>query len=156
MKIPIKWKRKSSAPGPGGISTFLGPDALFEGTLTFTGIVWLDGQLKGKIRSSEGTVIIGERARIEADVRVARAIIKGEFHGTIEATEQIEVFPPGYVTGEICSPVIAIDPGAVFNGNCGMKKSSSSPEGKKRPPEKINIQEPDKKSNILQKTFDKR
>ncbi len=153
--MPIKWKKKSSTPGPGGISTFLGPEAFFEGTLTFTGIVWLDGRLKGKIRSKEGTVIIGERARIEADVRVARAIIKGEFHGTIEATEQIEVFPPGYVTGEICSPVIAIDPGAVFNGNCGMKKTTAAPEEKKRLSEKPNIQEPDEKSNILQKTFDK-
>ncbi len=110
-------KKKKS----GLISTFLGPDASIEGTLAFRGTIRVDGKVKGKITGTEGTVIVGERAVIDADIAAETAIIMGVVKGTIEAKEKIEVYPPGRVTGDICAPVISIDSGATFNGNCGMK-----------------------------------
>ncbi|MCP4351256.1 MAG: polymer-forming cytoskeletal protein [Desulfobacterales bacterium] len=112
----------------GSISTFLGPDSSIEGTLEFQGTIRLDGNVKGKIISNGGTVIVGENAVINAELIVDGAIIMGEVNGTIDAKERIEVYPPGRVIGDIHAPVIAIDTGAVFNGNCGMKPSKIATE----------------------------
>ncbi|OQY59953.1 MAG: hypothetical protein B6245_03915 [Desulfobacteraceae bacterium 4572_88] len=110
----------------GSISTFLGYGSSIEGTLDFQGTIRLDGNVKGKITSSGGTVIVGEKAVINAEIIVDGAIIMGEVNGTIDAKERIEVYPPGRVVGDIQSPIISIDPGAVFNGNCGMKSQALS------------------------------
>lgn len=103
------------------ITTFLGQDSRIEGTIEFSGTIRLDGNVKGRILSNGGTVIIGERAKIEAELIVDEAIVHGEVTGTIDAKERIEVKPPGCVTGDITAPVISIGNGATFNGNCGMK-----------------------------------
>jgi cytoskeletal protein CcmA (bactofilin family) len=103
------------------VSTLLGADARFEGNLEFTGAVRLDGKLKGQISSAGGTIIVGEKAVIEADIRVDTAIIRGRINGTVVARKGIEAHPPARITGSIQSPVISIDSGVVFNGSCAME-----------------------------------
>ena len=96
------------------ITTFLGADASIEGTIDFTGTIRLDGKVKGLIKSKNGTVIVGEKAVVEADIIVDTAIIMGQVNGIIDAKDRIEVYPPGSVVGNIQAPVISIDPGVKF------------------------------------------
>jgi cytoskeletal protein CcmA (bactofilin family) len=103
------------------ITTFLGADANIEGTIEFNGAIRLDGKMKGNIKSEGGTVIIGENAVIDADIDVGVAIIWGQVNGVIDAKDRIEIYPPGSVIGDIQAPVISIDAGVKFNGNCAMK-----------------------------------
>ena len=112
----MKKERKADS-----ISTFIGSEARFEGTIDFKGTIRVDGTVKGKITSNGGTVIVGEKASVDAEIFVGIAIIMGEVDGTIEAKDRIEVYPPGMVVGNIQSPVISIEPGGILNGNCTMK-----------------------------------
>jgi cytoskeletal protein CcmA (bactofilin family) len=112
------------------ISTFLGSQASVDGTIEFQGTIRLDGSVKGKIKSNGGTVIVGEKAVVDAEVFVGTAIIMGEVRGTINAEERIEVYPPGRVVGDIQAPVISIEEGGLFNGNCAMKNTSTIPNKK--------------------------
>ena len=112
------------------ISTFLGSQASVDGTIEFQGTIRLDGSVKGKIKSNGGTVIVGEKAVVDAEVFVGTAIIMGEVRGTIDAEERIEVYPPGRVVGDIQAPVISIEEGGLFNGNCAMKSTSTIPNTK--------------------------
>ncbi len=102
------------------ITTFLGADATIEGDLNFDGTVRLDGRVAGRISSKSGTVIVGEKAAIEADVAVGVAIVMGRVDGTISAEKRIEIYSPAKVEGDIRAPVISIDAGVQFNGNCTM------------------------------------
>lgn len=108
----------------GSISTFLGADSRIEGTIEFQGTIRLDGRVKGKILSNGGTLIIGEKAVIQADIRVSSIIVMGEVSGTIDAKNRVEVYPPGRVNGDIEAGVISIEPGGVFTGNCSMKRKT--------------------------------
>ena len=110
--------------GSDRISTFIGADASIDGNMEFKGTLRVDGTVKGKISSNSGTVVIGEKAAVDAEVSVNVAVVMGQFSGTINATERIEVYPPGRVGGDIHAPVISIEPGGVFNGNCVMKARS--------------------------------
>jgi cytoskeletal protein CcmA (bactofilin family) len=105
----------------GSISTFLGDDCRIEGTIEFKGTIRLDGRVKGKILSNGGTLIVGEKAVIHADIRVDSIIVMGEINGTIDAKKRVEVYKPGRVNGDIEAGVISIEPGGVFTGNCSMK-----------------------------------
>ena len=103
------------------VSTFLGHDAVFDGTIDFKGTIRLDGKVKGKVVSDDGTVIIGEKAIVEAEIAVAAVIIKGSVTGKIQARDRIEAYPPARISGELQAPVISIDSGVVFNGSCSME-----------------------------------
>ncbi len=107
--------------GSDRISTFIGADASIDGNIEFKGTIRVDGNVKGKITSDSGTIVVGEKAVVNAEVFVNIAVIMGELNGTIDARERIEVYPPGRVGGDIHAPVISIEPGGVFNGNCVMK-----------------------------------
>ncbi len=102
------------------ISTLLGEGVRVEGVIEFSNTIRLDGQVKGKIIGAEGTLIIGEKAVIKADIVVGTAIIMGVVEGSLEARERIEVYPPGRVTGDIRAPAVVLEKGVVFNGSCAM------------------------------------
>ncbi|MBC2712422.1 MAG: polymer-forming cytoskeletal protein [Desulfosarcina sp.] len=105
------------------ISTLLGIGTTIEGTLEFKDTIRLDGAVNGKIFSEKGTVIIGERAVVEAQIRVGTAIVKGTVNGHIQASDRIEVYPPAKITGDIQAP---------FNGNCSMARLEPLPVEKKK------------------------
>jgi cytoskeletal protein CcmA (bactofilin family) len=108
------------------ISTFLGSDSSIEGTIEFQGTIRLDGRAKGKISSNGGTLIVGEEAVIHADIIAGTIIVMGEVSGTINATERLEVYPPGRVNGDVQAAIISIEPGGILNGNCSMKVQTTS------------------------------
>jgi cytoskeletal protein CcmA (bactofilin family) len=103
------------------ISTFLGSDSSIEGTIEFKGTIRLDGRVKGKISSNGGTLIVGEEALIHADITAGTIIVMGEVSGTINATERLEVYPPGRVNGDVQAAIVSIEPGGILNGSCSMK-----------------------------------
>jgi len=118
-----KNKRKDS------ITSLIGHDVRIEGTIAFQGTIRIDGHVKGKIRTDNGKVIIGEKAVVDADINVDEAIIMGEVTGTIETREKIEVHPPARIMGDIRSPVIAIESGAVIDGICSVGLGEDSSMG---------------------------
>ncbi len=118
------------------ISTFLGAGSIFEGSFEFQGTIRVDGKVSGKISSNDGTLVVGEKASIDADVSVSVAVVMGELNGTIDAKDRIEVYPPGRIGGDIQAPVISIEPGGIFNGTCAMKKPDKS-SAREKPTPKI-------------------
>lgn len=111
-------KKKSK---PVNVSTFIGNGCIMEGDIQFSGSIHVDGFFRGKIISDNGMIIIGEHAKVEAEIDVENVTVNGQVTGTIVAREQIRVSTSGSVFGDMYSPVISIDPGASFNGNCGTK-----------------------------------
>jgi cytoskeletal protein CcmA (bactofilin family) len=111
------------------ISTFLGGGTELEGELKLLGTLRLDGDFKGKI-SGEGTLIVGEGAKIESDIRVSRILNSGEIQGNVIANERIEIHAPGKIIGSIQTPVLVIDEGAIIEGNCWMHEGEKKSESK--------------------------
>ncbi len=111
--------KKTTKPSD-AITTFFGAGASLEGVIKFDGTIRIDGKISGKISSTDGTVIVGEKAVVEGDIIVAVAVIMGRVKGVIHASDRIEVYPPASIDGDIQAPVISIDAGVAFNGMCAM------------------------------------
>ncbi len=121
-------KKKESADH---ISTLLGLGTTIDGTLAFKDTIRLDGAVNGKIFSEKGTLIVGERAVLEAQISVGIAIVKGTVNGHIQAADRIEIYPPAKISGDIQAPIVSIETGVFFNGNCSMSKPEPPPVEKK-------------------------
>jgi cytoskeletal protein CcmA (bactofilin family) len=132
----MRKKDKMQAPAdPGTISTLLGADTSIEGTFAFKETIRLDGRIKGSLISETGTVIVGEKAVVDADVKVGVAIIRGTVNGCVEASSRIEIYAPARVDGDISAPTVTIDTGVVFNGTCRMESGEARRKGGSAPPE---------------------
>ena len=107
------------------INSFLGKEALFEGTLTFEGAVRIDGRFKGEVLARSGNLIIGNEGIVNADIHAASVICSGEIRGKITAENRVNIQVPGKVFGDICAPTVIIEEGVQFEGNC-----KTTPPGK--------------------------
>ena len=101
------------------IKAYLGVDALFKGTLSFEGTVRIDGKFEGQVNTSD-TLIIGETGDISADIEAGTVICRGRMKGTILASKKIEMHPASQITGNVRTPALNIELGAVLDGNCDM------------------------------------
>jgi cytoskeletal protein CcmA (bactofilin family) len=106
------------------IKAYLGVDALFKGTLSFDGIVRIDGKFEGKIQTKD-TLVIGETGEIIADVDVGILVCKGKLQGTVSATGKVEMLPASTIIGDVKAPAISIELGAVLDGNLNMTEKES-------------------------------
>jgi len=104
---------------------FLEKGVKLEGKLETSGTFRIDSTMKGTLVSGE-TLILGENATIEGQIEGNYVIIAGRFDGTIRAKGKVEIQPKAIVTGEIHTPCLIIEPGAVFDGRCHMLASTQA------------------------------
>ena len=89
----------------------------FKGDLAFKGSFRIEGYFKGTI-TSDSLLVIGERGKVEADVKVGQLIINGEIRGTLKATDRVEIHNKGRVFGTILTPRLVVEEGAFIEANC--------------------------------------
>ncbi len=80
----------------------------------------VDGHLSGRVSSQDGTLIVSTNGQVDANVEVAIAQIFGTVNGDIIATKRIEMGRVAKVTGNIQTPALVIENGALFEGSCRM------------------------------------
>jgi len=119
----------SFTPQPAPVSTpsalesktnaLLGKGSEFEGKLSFEGTVRVEGVMKGEIRSKD-KLVVGDGARVEAEIDVGSATISGQVTGNITAASRLELKAPAKIKGNVTTPILIIEEGVVFDGNCSM------------------------------------
>lgn len=102
------------------VHTILGPESSFEGKLVFEGTVRIDGRFKGEVQT-ENVLVVGQGARVEANVMVGSIIINGEVVGDVTAKHSVEIHAPGKLRGNLRTPQLMIAKGVVFEGTCKME-----------------------------------
>ncbi|MDF1562529.1 MAG: polymer-forming cytoskeletal protein [Deltaproteobacteria bacterium] len=121
----------------GEINALLGRGASFEGKLSFEGTVRIDGNFKGEIFTDD-ILVIGDGAKVEAEIRAGSVNVNGEVKGNIVATKSVDLHRPARVYGNINTPAIEIEKGVIFEGNCSMKSggaASAKPVSNAKPAE---------------------
>ncbi len=101
------------------IRTVFGPETIFEGTVRYRTSLKILGKFKGTIETN-GILVIGEGAEIDADVRVGSIIIRGSIRGNIEAVNTTTMLSTGRIYGDIRTGRLKIADGVVWEGRCEM------------------------------------
>jgi cytoskeletal protein CcmA (bactofilin family) len=101
----------------------LGQGAEFEGKLTFRGTVRIDAKFSGSI-ITEDVLVVGEHARIDAEITCGTVIVHGQVKGNIHAKSAVELVRSGRVVGDIETPSLSLEKGAVLQGTVRMSGAS--------------------------------
>lgn len=112
-------EKESQSVGSNDNFTFLGKGVDFKGIINFDGTIRVDGRLEGEVHTT-GTLIVGEHAVIKGVISAAALTTSGKIHGTVTATDKIQILKPGVLIGDIRTSGISIEDGAHFHGMCDM------------------------------------
>ncbi|OIQ50252.1 Polymer-forming cytoskeletal [Pseudodesulfovibrio hydrargyri] len=115
------------------INAFLGAGTNYHGKLHFQGAVRIDGNFQGEV-VSEGTLVIGQDAVVEGQVQVGQLVLSGRIKGEVEAKNKVVLHKTANLQGNIRTPVLVVEEGAVLEGQLVMGSLDTAASAK---PEKI-------------------
>lgn len=103
------------------IGTVIADDIKFNGHLKFKNSLKIKGNFQGKIES-DNHLIIGREAIVSADIKADIVSVSGIFNGKMRTTQRIDLFKKSKTNGDLVTPDINIESGAIFNGTCIMEE----------------------------------
>ena len=112
----------------GRLSGFVGHGTTLTGETEFLAMLRVDGHLIGTVTSDSGTLIIGTNGQVDANILVAAAMINGTVNGDIIASEKLQLGRTARVMGNIQSPRLIVEEGAILEGSCSMLKARETHE----------------------------
>lgn len=109
--------KKNASP----VQKVLEVDANFQGNLAFKDEVNLhiNGHFEGRL-DTKGDLLIGEHATVKANIIGERITIAGSVNGDVTAQSEIRLMAASKVVGDIRTPNLVIERGAVFHGMSRM------------------------------------
>ena len=116
----------------GTLSGFVGGGTVVTGEANFKAMMRVDGHLSGRVSSTSGTLIVGANGKVDANIEVAVAVIHGTINGDIIATQRLELGRAAKVNGNIQTPSLIIEQGAMFEGTCKMSQMAASADKAKK------------------------
>jgi cytoskeletal protein CcmA (bactofilin family) len=90
---------RAHTPADNALNALLGRGSEFDGKLNFEGTVRIDGTFTGEIGTND-MLIIGEGAKVTADITCGSIVVNGDVTGNIKATEMVELHKPAKVKGD--------------------------------------------------------
>ena len=117
---------------PGELNGFLDAGCEVHGELRFENTFRVHGRFKGTVES-EGQLIVGEGGVVEGVVAVGELHVSGRLEGRVETSRRTEIGAKGRVEGEIHAPVLVIESGAFFQGQCTMNARPAQPSAAEEP-----------------------
>lgn len=113
----------SDKTAPQGITECLvGRDSVFEGRLSASGFLRVEGSCAGEI-AAPGSLVIARGASAKAVITAADIVVAGRVEGSIRASRSVHLTSTAEVLADICSPLFRLDEGARFSGEVSQPAS---------------------------------
>lgn len=112
-------KGKGARNGGNAVETLIGPRVVIRGDVSFSGGLYVEGRIIGKVLAEDGqsaVLTVAEKGVIEGEVQVPTVIVAGALHGDVHAAERIELSGTARVLGNIHYKVVEMAAGAMITG----------------------------------------
>ena len=105
---------------------FIGKTVRIEGEIHSQENIYIDGEVRGRMEAPLHSLTVGATGKVQAGVKAREAVILGCVEGEIEVLERIDVRKNATLLGDLRTPRIAIEEGALIR--CGVNISGSEAE----------------------------
>lgn len=131
--LPPEARGTASSPNSANskLLTIFGSDARIEGKFQIAESIEVQCEVTGEL-SVGGTLVIGDRGRVSADVTTVNAVIIGTYTGNLKASGSVEIATSGRVSGSVQSNELVIAKGAIFTGTVAHVEREAQPARQKQ------------------------
>jgi cytoskeletal protein CcmA (bactofilin family) len=106
------------------------PGTTFEGNLSYSGGLRIDGAVKGDLRCATGEacmVVVSEHGQVEGEVHAAHLVVSGRITGTLFVSELLELQPKARISGDVHYRALEMHNGAVVEGRLIYQAGEARP-----------------------------
>ena len=113
---------KKHKPGPReghAVDTLIGAHVTIRGDVEFSGGLYVEGRVVGKVSAVEGesaVLMLAETGSIEGEVRAPVVLLDGRLDGDVHAAERVELAANARVQGNVHYRVVEMNAGAQLTG----------------------------------------
>lgn len=102
------------------VTGVLESNAVFEGTLAYSGCFHVNGTVRGRVETPD-VLVVGETGRVEGQIQAGVVIIYGKVEAEINAKYRVEIRKPAVFRGEMSTPSLKVEEGVIFEGTNKMR-----------------------------------
>jgi cytoskeletal protein CcmA (bactofilin family) len=116
---------------PNDVASVIGSGVSIEGDVYFSGMLRVDGTVRGKISASQeevATLIVGAGGRVDGDVAVPHLVVHGTLNGVKTRCGKLEVASTAKLTGDLYYASIDVSPGAIIQAQLVNRASIDESE----------------------------
>ncbi|MDA1315127.1 MAG: polymer-forming cytoskeletal protein [Acidobacteria bacterium] len=95
----------------------IGKALKLKGEITGSEDVYIDGEVEGTIELRDNGLTVGPNGNVRAHVKARSITVLGRLEGNVTASERIEIRKTGSLEGDLVTPRVVIEDGAVFRGS---------------------------------------
>ncbi len=108
------------------INSIVGDGTRFVGDLDLNGLLRIDGDFIGNIRTN-GKVLIGKNGRAECTITADTVVIGGVVKGDIVSKGKVVILSTGMLIGNVSTPRLISEDGVILNGLCMISSVGEVP-----------------------------
>jgi cytoskeletal protein CcmA (bactofilin family) len=128
--------KKSSRNGTNTVETLIGSRVTIRGDIEFSGGLYVEGNIIGKITAVEAgsaVMTVAEQGHIQGEVHSPVVIIAGSLTGDVYASDTVKLEPTAKVSGNIYYKVVEMAAGAMLTGrlihaDASLSQQAASPQ----------------------------
>lgn len=120
---PLQQNQPSiNVPSMERINSILGPGLIWEGKISGSGGVRIEGTFEGQI-GLQGMLVVGESGKVTCEnIRAATVIVAGAVKGNI-TTQKLEIRSTGRIWGDVTTIAFVTEEGAFLRGQMRMEET---------------------------------
>lgn len=103
----------------GQVDTLIGPQVVIHGDIHFSGGLYVEGRIIGKVIAEDGAravITLAEQGSVEGEIHAPVVVINGRVDGDVHAAERIELAAKARVQGDVHYKVVEMAAGSVLTG----------------------------------------
>lgn len=97
------------------VNSVLGEEARFKGDLSVKGVLRIDGDFQGTLRTPS-KVYIGSKGRVNSTIYARTVVVGGVVRGDIYASERVKVLASAIIIGTVYAPKLVAEEGVMLHG----------------------------------------
>ncbi len=104
------------------VNSIVGPGTLVKGHIEVSGLLRIDGDFTGSIKTSD-RVIIGRGGRADCTIDASTVVIGGAMRGTIYASDKVIALESALILGNVFTPRLIAESGVLLDGAVHIRRS---------------------------------
>jgi cytoskeletal protein CcmA (bactofilin family) len=118
--VPRTSPPASPALSTAGKAAVIGPGIVIDGDISGSENLVIEGKVRGRIHLGAHEVTVGPSGEVSADISAKLIRVAGKIKGDLTGKEKVIISSTGNVHGNIVTPRMLLEDGAVFKGSIDM------------------------------------
>jgi cytoskeletal protein CcmA (bactofilin family) len=106
----------------------IGRSVVIKGEVSGAESLYVDGRIEGTVNFADSRVTIGRSGVIVANINAKEVVIMGTVTGNIHCTDRLDIRSEGSLVGDVVTPRICVEDGAVLKGAVEVRAAQQQNE----------------------------